>query len=525
MKRTSVLWLTALGLGWLWDFLFQKHTPGINFAIYVVVCLLAILLALGQKGYWPSARSIPWFLLAALFASLTFLRAEPLTVFLAVVMTFFAIGLLTMTYRGGQWMRYTLLDYLYNGLVLIGSLIARPLAFAIQQHRESRAQTSDEAERTRARGRWGAILRGVLIALPILAVFTCLLASADLIFADRLSRLAEILRLEKLEEYLSRLIVILLMAYLLMGILLHAIQKSPEERVSDQGRLFSPFLGFTEAGIVLGAVVALFALFTIIQIKYLFGGQTNIGLEGYTYAEYARRGFGELLGVAFLSLLLFLGLSSTTKRQSPPQRAWFSGLGAALVALVGVILASAFQRLLLYEAAYGFSRLRLYTHIFMVWLGLVLLAVVILEITRKERFVILAFLVALLGFSLSLPTLNIDGLIVRQNVARALRGKELDVSYLTSLSPDAVPALVKAYHASAQSPAVQQAIGAALVCFREELADKTSRDSNWRSFTLPRYQRTLALASMSQILAEYSLTGDRYLTVMTPGGDHYPCNP
>ncbi len=520
MKRTSVLWLTALGLGWLWDFLFQKYTPGINFAIYVVVCLLATLLALGQKGYWPSGRSIPWFLLAALFASLTFLRAEPLTVFLAVVMTFFAIGLLTVTYRGGQWMRYTLLDYLYNGLVLIGSLIARPLAFAIQQHRESRAQTTDEAERARVRGRWGAILRGVLIALPVLAVFTCLLASADLIFADHLSRLAEILR-----EYLSRLIVILLMAYLLMGIFLHASQKSVEERVSDQGRRFSPFLGFTEASIVLGAVIILFALFTIIQIKYLFGGETNIGLEGYTYAEYARRGFGELLSVAFLSLLLFLGLSSTTKRQRPSQRTWFSGLGATLVALVGVILASAFQRLLLYEAAYGFSRLRLYTHIFMVWLGLVLLAVVILEITRKERFVILAFLVALLGFSLSLPTLNIDGLIVRQNVARALRGKELDVSYLTSLSPDAIPALVKAYHASAQSPAVQQAIGAALVCFREELADKTSRASNWRSFTLPRYQRTLALASMSQILAEYSLTGDRYLTVITPGGDHYPCNP
>ena len=35
----------------------------------------------------------------------------------------------------------------------------------------------------------------------------------------------------------------------------------------------------------------LFLVFVWIQFVYLFGGQANISAEGYTYAEYARRGF------------------------------------------------------------------------------------------------------------------------------------------------------------------------------------------------------------------------------------------
>lgn len=520
MKRLSLFWVTALGLGWLWDFLFWKHTPGINFALYVAVCLIVTLIVLGQNGYWPSRKSIPWFLLTLLFASVTFLRAEPLTVFLVILMTFLAGSIWTITYRGGRWIEYTLRDYLYNGLVLISSLVAGPVILAVRQPQEGQSPKIEEDSRALAKARRRAILRGVLLALPILAIFTCLLASADLIFAERLSHIAELLFDW---ERLARLMVILIIAYLLMGMFLHAAQKSTEEQVSENGRIFPPFLGFTEASIVLGSIIILFALFTVVQIKYLFGGETNIGIEGYTYAEYARRGFGELLAVAFLSLFLFLSLSSATRRQNRQQRAWFSGLGVVLVALLGVILASAFQRLSLYEAAYGFSRLRLYPHVFMVWLGILLLAVAILEIVGKERFMILAFLGAMLGFSLSLPALNVDGRIVRQNVARALRGEELDVSYLASLSADAVPALVEAYHRSAHTPSVQQAIGAALTCLRADISYREST-SNWRSFTLPRYQRDQALDSMNKVLEKYTLIEDTYPpAVITPDGFRYSC--
>ena len=104
-------------------------------------------------------------------------------------------------------------------------------------------------------------------------------------------------------------------------------KKAGTRNYGSEKPLVPQFLGFTEAAVVLGAVVALFAAFVVIQFQYFFGGQTNIGMQGYTYSEYARRGFGELVAVAFCSLLLFLGLSAIVKRQNPAQRWGFSGLG------------------------------------------------------------------------------------------------------------------------------------------------------------------------------------------------------
>ena len=227
------------------------------------------------------------------------------------------------------------------------------------------------------------ILRGVAIALPIVAIFASLLSSADPIFAKRFKDLIDLFNIENLPEYIFRLAYILVLAYGIAGIYLHAAQKSAE--TVDEKTLIPPFLGFTESTIVLGSVVILFVAFVVIQFQYFFGGQVNIHLDGYTYSEYARKGFGELVVVAFFSLLLLLGLGAITRREHEMQRRAFSSLGVGLVGLVIVMLVSAFQRLMLYEEAYGFSRLRTYTHVFMIWLGLLLVTVVVLEVLRRER--------------------------------------------------------------------------------------------------------------------------------------------
>ena len=345
-------------------------------------------------------------------------------------------------------------------------------------------------------------------------------------------------RLEKLPEYIFRGVYILIGAYALAGIILHAAHKSQNEKLIGMEKPLVPqFLGFTEAAVVLGAVVMLFAIFVVIQFRYFFGGQTNIGVQGYTFSEYARRGFGELVAVAFFSLLLFLGLSAIVKRQNQRQRWAFSGLGIGMVALVGVMLVSAFQRLLLYEAAYGFSRLRMYTHIFMIWLGVLLAAVMLLEILRRERLFSLAALLASIGFALTLVLINVDGSIVRQNVARAPQGKGLDIPYLTSLSTDAVPALAAEYESSALPGLTRDAVGAVLVCRLHVIS--TSRVVDWRSFTLSAWWADRAMDRLQSRLASYQVTVTQAgmktiapgqvaadpggVKVLTPGNVYYVC--
>ena len=77
-----------------------------------------------------------------------------------------------------------------------------------------------------------------------------------------------------------------------------------------------PFLGWIESIIILLGIDLLFAFFVGIQFKYFFGGQTNIHIDGFTFAEYARKGFSELVIVAVISLLIMQILNSIGKRQT-----------------------------------------------------------------------------------------------------------------------------------------------------------------------------------------------------------------
>jgi hypothetical protein len=197
------------------------------------------------------------------------------------------------------------------------------------------------------------------------------------------------------------------------------------------------------------------------------------------------------------------------------------------------MLVSAFQRLVLYESAYGFSRLRTYTHVFMIWLALLLVAVVVLEILHRERAFALAAVIASLGYALSLGIMNVDGFIVRQNVNRAIEGGDLkvnqsgradfDASYLTELSTDAVPALGAAYQDPSLPASVKEGVGAALACY----ITKQSNDSDslpWQSFHLSRARATRILASLESELESYQTESEDWGdSVITPSGEEYNC--
>jgi hypothetical protein len=172
------------------------------------------------------------------------------------------------------------------------------------------------------------------------------------------------------------------------------------------------------------------------------------------------------------------------------------------------MLVSAFQRLLLYETAYGFSRIRTYTHVFMVWLGILLVATVILELVKRLRAFALAALLVSLGFGLTLNILGVDSFIARQNVTRAIQGKALDTSYLYILSDDVIPPLFDLYNTANLPLKIKDDIGATLAC-RAVGADAPGSQSRmqnraWPSFHLAR-SRAENLLSQNQTLLRPTL--------------------
>ena len=214
----------------------------------------------------------------------------------------------------------------------------------------------------------------------------------------------------------------------------------------------------------------------------MFGGQANINETGFTYADYARRGFFELVGVAVLSLGLYAGLSAITRRETPAARRAFTLLSAGLIALVLAILSSAWMRLILYEEAYGLTRLRASTHVFIPWLALLLFTVALLELFGRRGALGFALLVFVVGFTVTLPVVNMDAWIARTNLARAMEGKDLDGNTLVGLSIDAYPVLAGAYQDPASPENIRQQTGAALTCWQME--GRGADRFDWRSWVI-----------------------------------------
>lgn len=508
------LWVIALLLGWAFDFLFWKQGFGLNFALFSALCLLSGFGLLLADGHRPAPQSL-WLLIPfVFFAVITFLRQEPLTIFLAYAFTLFSLGVLANTYLGGRWMEYGMAEYFSRFFRLIGSMFTLPRRFIKETQKEQAASGTQNRFPT------APILRGVLIALPVVAGFAFLLASADAIFNQKLT---DYFKDFDLWEEILRIGIILVCAYLVAGVFLHTLAQGRDEKLLSEGKpRRRQFLGFTESAIVLGSVAALFLAFVVIQFQYFFGGQTNIGVEGFTYSEYARRGFNELITVAFFNLVMILGLGTFTRRETETQRRAYSVLSVLIVAEVLVILVSAYQRLMLAIDWHGFSRLRLYPSVALIWIGILLAVVAVLELLRRERHFALAFVLASFGFAATMTLVNVDASIVTHNLERVAHGKNLNVPHLASLSSDAVPALVVAFQSPSFSNEIHEGIGAILMCHLK--SDTIKPNEDWRSFNFSRWQANQALEAVKPLLEEYHISLTKWpARVRTPGDKFYEC--
>jgi hypothetical protein len=385
----------------------------------------------------------------------------------------------------------------------------------------------------------------MILAAPFLLVFTLLLGSADVVFGAYVDRLARLEIPVDLGTLMGHAAVALGAGWLLAGGLLHALRvptaptelleggstaeqgPPPSEPAAEHGgwhvglppdranlgRTVSgllpagPSIGFAEAATVLTTVDLLFGAFVVVQFAYLFGGRETLDVVGLSYSEYARRGFFELLAVAAIALPLVGALEWLTRRVTLLQRRAFQTLASAMVLLVVVILASAMVRMLLYEDAYGFTPLRVYSHAFMVWLaGLCVLLVMTLLAERRQWLVFGTFVAALVGIT-ALGVLNPDRLIAEQNLLRYERGRPLDVALLNVLSADATPIVLEALDAAAarDDAAVRDALGSGL---RRQLeALDAAAAAPWAAWNWTRAQAYAALEARRDELESYPLPG------------------
>lgn len=283
--------------------------------------------------------------------------------------------------------------------------------------------------------RWRIALAGGLAAAPLLLVFGTLFASADPLFAKYAGDLARSLD-DAVDHGLTALAIAWLAGGALAGL---AFARAPSDL--ELGR--PPAWVADAVAVPLVLVAAIFAAFLAVQARALVGGHGFVeAAVGLGYAEYARRGFFQLLACAGLALPLLLAADGATA-PGETRRPRNVALSMALVALVLAVLSSAARRMALYVDAYGLSELRLYASAIMTWLALAVVAFAVGSLRGARRGFVLQALVAAAVLIIGLGVLSPQAAIVRLNAGRARSSAAgFDAAYAATLGADAVPALL-----------------------------------------------------------------------------------
>lgn len=442
-------------LGLLGDLLFYDARIGVNFLLWATALALAGFLMLRRSGRISPTTGLLLGLLI-FFAATQAWRASEFLRFWNLVALVAAGIVLTVHLRGGivpAWLEH----YARGAMESARTAVLGPVLSALRL----RVDGAGPARRA------PAVLAGVALAIPVIVVFGGLLVSADPFVEGFVQRLFG----WDLERLVTHLLIIGFTGWFAAGWLSGLPAESSADRIPPSSMsLFGP----VQIAIPLGALVLILAAFVGLQTRYLFGGDEFLATSGLTYAEFARRGFFELVVASALVVPLLLGFQRFLNRDVPGTVERFRPLAAVIVGLVALVMVSAVARMLLYMQAYGLTEDRFYATAFMFWVGTVLGWLVYTELRSDLGRFVAGPVFA--GFALlaALNAANPDAIIARVNINRALNGQELDVSYLDRLSPDAVPVVVE--HWNALDPAARDVLHKGLLA-------KVRNGKDWREWT------------------------------------------
>jgi hypothetical protein len=470
-RQGLALLAAGLALGVTADALQRFLPERLDVALGLGALVLA-LLALAQTGAVALSRSlaplgVP---LALLAVALIWRDSETLFALNLLGVVTVAVMASPRLRRVGR-RRAGVVDYAAAAAELAGGAAAGAPALVLSDIDWTSLPSGDRARQAR-----GTAI-GLAAAAPVAAVFGGLLVEADPVFGHLVGRAIDV----ELAPLLSHAGAIVLWAWLTSG-LLRALCR-PADTPAATSRSGGRF-GLGEVGTVLAVVDLLFLAFVAVQFRYLFGGADLVReLTGMSYAEYARRGFFELVAVATLSLPLLLLADWSLDQRDAVRVRRFRLLAGLMLLLLDVMLASALFRMRLYTAEYGLTELRFYTTAFMGWLVLVFgwfVATVLRG--RRERFgtgALLAGWLMLAGLNLANP----DAIIAGVNLERAAHGRPLDGDYAVGLSADALPTLRR---------------GLAALATPEACTAASALERRWRGELAAKRRWTIALARASR---------------------------
>lgn len=484
IKKSQIgleIFLCALALGIAGESLLFDASWGLGATVWIAGLTAAGLLLINRWDTVPKQLD-QWLLLPLCLLALTYGWRDAGMLKFATTIGLASIFGLTMQAKQLDKLGHTASRI--PGIISTGisSLLSYP-GFLLKEVEWNRLLTGVDKETAKS------IARGLLLVLPCLLIFGLLLSSADAGFGTLMGSFFDI----DIISLPTRVFIIGIFT-VIAGTYFRAIVTRVLSKkwivTADKKRAELLML---ETGIILGLVNLMFATFVFMQLGYLFGGTSFLSdASGITLASYARKGFFELVVVASLALAMTLSVKRFFKPENDSQKAVFRMLVGFQIALLLVMLVSAAQRMWLYTESFGLTELRLYTSAFMVWLAFVLGWFTWSALRDKSLLFVRGSVLAGAFVVLGLHVINPEALIARTNINRAINGATLDHHYLSTLSADAVPTLLKLLP---NLPEAEQRKLTNLIISTWQ----ANPEADWRSWNLSEYR---AAAKLEQAYKE-----------------------
>ncbi|PXV93466.1 uncharacterized protein DUF4173 [Lachnotalea glycerini] len=284
------------------------------------------------------------------------------------------------------------------------------------------------------------ILIGIGIAVPLTLIIMILLLSADRIFAAIIANLFHNLFAFKSVIYI---ILMITFTYIVVYCFINALAKRRiNEEITDK-RVQEPMIAITFAGII----SVIYLLFCGIQIMGLFFDQLKLP-ENYTYAQYAREGFFQLLFVCGINLIMVLCCMAFFRESK-----LLKGILTVISVCTYIMTASSAYRMIIYISVYQLTFLRILVLWSLFVIALIMFGILI-SIYREKfplfKYGMIVVTICYIELAYSHPdyiiaSYNMNTIVIKAQEERQQINYENygDLFYFTTLSADAAPVLAK----------------------------------------------------------------------------------
>lgn len=419
----------SLILGIFFDYFFRDKALGISVPIYTIA-LISFFLWCNRRRI-KIKKNMGWFLLIPIFllsACFALFSNHVLAGINILLIPFLMVASSMLIINPElKWDSIKFIRRIFQrAIMMVLENFYKPISFIAKETKVAGKNPMSSTKK--------GIIKGVIISLPLLIVILSLLNSADMVFSYYIGNFTEIFEYINLENGLSHGFIILLVFLYIFGYTWSF--KYNYISYEDEQIKFKPWEPSTPITVIL-LLNIVYLLFTIVQFSYLYGGEGTLP-QGFTYSEYARRGFFELVAVTVINFGVIMSSLSFMKEDNKKANRVAGILLTLLILFTFNMLYSAHYKMSLYEGSYGYTYLRVFVHYFMIILTL-LLSTALVGIWYRSFPMAKIMIVTLLTMYIALNYLNVDRFIARKNIERYKNGADIDIVYLTGLSYDAFP--------------------------------------------------------------------------------------